>query len=101
MASAGWRPGLWAVCLTPLILAPAAEAVILYSSPTRNTSPTGTIAEGPWNLTGTWGSFLGTPIASDYFITANHVGGHVSLPFLFRGQAYTIDSSFGATGQRI
>src|SRR5687767_464245 len=96
------RLGLLAACFTPLIITPAGEAVILYSSDVRNTSaPAGSIAEGPWSLTGSWGSFMGTPIGPNYFITAHHTAGHSGAQFLFRGGTYTIDTSFGASGQQI
>ena len=53
-----------------------APAVILYSTsdPTANTTaPTGGLAGSGWELQGTWGNFLGTPISPHHFITASHV----------------------------
>src|SRR5207245_4779249 len=45
-----------------------------------------------------FGQFLGTPIAPNYFITAVHIGGNSSSPFVFRGSNYTIDANFGTDG---
>src|SRR4051812_16419450 len=60
-------------------MASRAQAVILYRSAIRNKSaPTGTNANSGWQWQGNWaGGFTGTPIASQYFITASHVGGGV------------------------
>src|SRR4051812_9505377 len=65
------------------------RAVILYEKQERNTSPpTGALANAGWQYEGGWGLFLGTPIAPHYFITAEHVGGFVGLPFLSQGNTY-------------
>lgn len=73
------------------------QAVILYGSgdPTYNTSPpTGSITNSGWDLEGTWGAFLGTPIAPNLFVTAKHIGGQVGGIFTFRGVGYTVIDSF-------
>jgi hypothetical protein len=99
MAMAVRRLGFLAAGLTPLIITAAGRAVILYDTPTRNGAPApGSIAETPWSLQGQWGGFLGTPIAPNYFITALHVGGNSTVPFVFRGSLYTVDPSYGADG---
>jgi hypothetical protein len=62
-----------------------AWAVIIYGSTGRDTSaPTDPALAIRWNQVGDWGGFLGTPIASNVFITAKHVGGTVgdSITFL-------------------
>ncbi len=75
----------------------AARAVILYRSATRNTSPpTGQFLNSGWQWEGQFGGFLGTPIASQYFITANHIGGGFSLTY--NGVTYPVDTSFGNSG---
>jgi len=52
------------------------RAVVLYRTPTRNTSaPSSMLYNSGWQWEGKWGGFLGTPIAPNYFITAGHVGG--------------------------
>src|SRR5882672_9608313 len=93
------RLGLVAAGLTPLIITSAGRAVILYGTPDRNGAPApGSIAETPWNLQGQWGGFLGTPIAPNYFVTAVHVGGNSSVPFVFGGSLYSVDASYGTDG---
>jgi len=75
----------------------ALHAIILIGSdnPTTNTTaPTGDLANSGWDLQGNWGSFLGTPIAPNYFITAKHVGGSVGGTFTLAGQNYTTTAKF-------
>jgi len=68
--------------------------VILYRSAQRNTSaPTGAFANSGWQWQGQFGAFLGTPIASQYFITAQHIGDASVLSL--NGTNYSIDSAFG------
>jgi hypothetical protein len=56
------------------------SAVLLYNTATRNTSaPTGTLNNSGWQYEGQFGGVLGTPISSDCFITAYHVGGTVGV----------------------
>jgi len=56
------------------------QAVMFYSTgdSTHNTTTPGVVdglsANNIWDLQGSFGSFLGTPIASNYFITAKHIG---------------------------
>ena len=72
-------------------------AVILNGTadPSANTSaPTGTLANSGWQYEGQFGSFLGTVIASNYFITAKHIGGSVGDPFVFSGVTYTTIAVF-------
>ena len=72
-------------------------AVILYGTadPSANTSaPTGTLANSGWQYEGQFGSFLGTVIASNYFITAKHIGGNVGDPFVFNSVTYTTIAVF-------
>lgn len=67
------------------------QAIILFSTgdPSFNTNaPTGSLTNSGWQFQGTWGSYLGTPIAASYFITAKHVGGTVGDMFLYQGQSY-------------
>ena len=46
------------------------------------------------NYEGTWGSFLGTPIAPNYFIAAKHVGGNIGDTFTINSQNYTTTAEF-------
>ena len=67
-----------------------ASAVLLYSTPQRNTwAPSGSLYNSGWQLEGRWGAFLGTPISPRHFITAGHVGGSVGQTFSYRGKTYT------------
>lgn len=59
------------------ILAPPVHAVLFYATGDagHNTSaPTGAFEDSGWQYEGTYGSFLGTIIAPQYFITAQHFG---------------------------
>ena len=80
-----WSAGL--LCLfTP------ARAVILYGTadPAANTAaPTGSLSGSGWQYEGQFGNYLGTPIASNYFVTAKHIGGSVGQTFSFAGNTYT------------
>jgi hypothetical protein len=74
-----------------------AAAVILYGTgdPSANTTaPTGTLAGSGWQYEGQFGSFLGTIIASNYFVTAKHIGGNVGQSFIFNGATYTTTAVF-------
>lgn len=67
------------------------HAVLYYSTgdPAYNTLPPGgNLTNSGWQFEGLWGGFLGTPMASNYFLAAQHVGGSVGDPFIFRGVAY-------------
>lgn len=90
------RPLALAILLSFYAARPA-EAVILDATgdPAANTSaPTGTLAGSGWELQGLWGDFLGTPIAPQFFITAEHIGGAIGQTFLFQGVSYVTDAVF-------
>jgi hypothetical protein len=81
-----------AVAAVSSALVPCANAIILDGTgdPNANTTaPTGTLANSGWQWQGDWGGFSGTPIAPQYFMTAQHVGGQVSQSFTFKGRTYT------------
>jgi hypothetical protein len=68
------------------------EAVLFHATgdPDHNTTaPTGGLSGSGWHLQGLWGSYLGTPVGPHHFLTAQHVGGAVGQPFIFRGVSYT------------
>ena len=80
-----------------VVLTAASRAVILYGTadPTANTTaPTGTLANSGWQYEGQFGSFLGTVVASNYFVTAKHIGGSVGQTFTFNNVAYTTTAVF-------
>jgi hypothetical protein len=75
----------------------SAPAVILYGTgdPGVNVlAPTGNLANSGWQYEGQFGSFLGTVIASNYFVTAKHIGGSVGQTFLFNNVTYTTTAVF-------
>lgn len=77
-----------------------ADAVILLNSATRNTNaPTGELANAGWQYQGQFSGFLGTPISSKYFITAQHIGGSTPGGAIFyNGQNYVTDQSINVPG---
>jgi len=90
---------LLAIGVLALVLMPGfSGAVILYDTgdALANTeAPTGILEDSGWAYQGRYGSFLGTMIGEQYFITAQHIG--VSGSPTFTGIAdstlYTIDAS--------
>jgi len=74
------------------LCAQPSRGVILYGSgdPTYNTTPpTGALQNSGWQYEGQWGGFLGTPIAPQYFVAAQHIGGSVGQTFTYNGVSYT------------
>jgi Dockerin type I domain len=79
-----------------MAMAPA-RAVILFGTadPSANTSaPTGALAGSGWQYEGQFGAFLGTAIASNYFITAKHIGGSVGESFVLNRVVYITTAVF-------
>jgi hypothetical protein len=71
------------------------DGIILYRTgdPSANTTaPVGTLANSGWQYEGTFGDYLGTVIAPQYFITAGHIGDFDT--FSFQGKSYNVVSSF-------
>ena len=52
------------------------------------------LANSGWQYEGFWGSFLGTPIAPHFFLSAKHVGQAGGSTFLFGGNNYSIVRQF-------
>ena len=76
---------------------PGSKAVIFYSTgdPDFNTTPPGgELGSNAWDLQGYWGLFLGTPVSSNYFITAKHVGGATNWTFLVQKNSFTTLAKF-------
>ncbi|MEP7014723.1 MAG: dockerin type I domain-containing protein [Verrucomicrobiota bacterium] len=74
------------------------HAVILYGtgdSGANTSAPTGVLAGSGWQYEGQFGAFLGTVIASNYFITAKHIGGNVGDNFMFNAATYATTAVFG------
>src|SRR5690242_732658 len=83
---------LASLCASLWLGATPANAVLFYSTgdPNHNTTaPSGSLTNSGWQFEGIWGSFLGTPIAPKYFLTAEHIGGSVGDIFTFNGVQYT------------
>jgi hypothetical protein len=74
-----------------VIGAPRVDALIFGSTGDTNyntTAPTGALTNSGWQYEGAWGNYLGTPIAPQFFIAANHVGGTTNDVFFFNGLPY-------------
>src|SRR6267154_2356897 len=84
--------GVACVCISSVMIGvPRADAVLFQSTgdPSFNmTAPTGVLTNSGWPYQGRWLNFLGTPIAPQFFIAANHVGGTTNDVFLFNGLPY-------------
>src|ERR1700722_19548688 len=66
-------------------------AIITVGGSGRNTSaPTGDLANSGWQYEGFAGSFTGTAIGSNSFITAQHIGSLLGSSFQFDGQSYPV-----------
>lgn len=48
------------------------------------------IASAAWNCEGTWGGYLGTPIAPHFFLSAAHIGQAGGSHFIYHGIDYTV-----------
>ncbi len=80
------------LCLFPL----RSHGVILArtgDSMENRTPPDNDVAGSGWNYQGDWGSYSGTPIAPQYFLSASHIG-QAGGVFVYRGVTYTIAASF-------
>jgi hypothetical protein len=76
------------------------DGIILYRTgdPTANTTaPAGALTNSGWQYEGTFGNYLGTPIAPHFFITAQHIG-QDSDKLAYHGANYAIVKSFDDPG---
>jgi len=99
ISRAGFLPVLvllWMLCVTNC------RAILFYDTGDSNhntSAPTGIFADSGWQYQGMYGSFLGTMIAPQYFITAQHFGTQGSTfthSGIFNGSSdvtYNIDST--------
>jgi hypothetical protein len=81
----------WAFCLLTLLFLARSEAVVFFSTsdPEFNTvAPGGSLTNSGWQIQGLWDLFLGTPVSSNYFISAKHVGGTMDWNFFLHGSSY-------------
>jgi len=94
------RPPRLVAFLAALFLAlgfSTVEGVILYRSgdPSENNAAPGMLFphEG-WDYEGSWGEFLGTAIAPNFFISAAHIGQAGGSPFTLQNVNYTVLRGF-------
>lgn len=83
--------GILRIVLAIFSISSVSQAVIIYTDtgPTRNTiAPSDPGLLAAWNYQGTWFGFLGTPIASKYFITTKHAS-YQNGTFNYKGVNYT------------
>ena len=84
--------GIACLCASLFVMgASIVNAVIFESTGDTNyntTAPSGALTNSGWQYEGSWGNYLGTPIAPQFFIAANHVGGTTNDVFLFNGLPY-------------
>ena len=88
-------PALLAALLLFSVVPGTLRSIVFYStdSVTANTTTPGD--NSGWQFQGRFNNFLGTPIASRYFLTANHLNQQVGTPFYFHGETFNTVASYG------
>jgi hypothetical protein len=79
---------------------PRADAVVLAETGDpayHTTEPDGALAGSGWQFQATFGEFLGTPIAPQFFLTAKHIGAPAGQ-VTFRGVNYPVVAGFDDPG---
>lgn len=92
---------VWILVLGLLAGSGPARGMIFLSTSNAsyNTSaPTGALANSGWQWLGIWSSYIGTPIAPRYFITAGHFGGSTNWTFRFADVNYQVVAGFDDPG---
>ncbi len=90
-----FRTRLIAIAVTAALFVSHAEAVILYRTgdPTANiTAPDSVFPHDGWDYEGLFGGFLGTAIAPQFFITADHIGAQDSVIHSLDGDHHVVAS---------
>lgn len=70
---------------------PRSDGVLFVSTgdPSYNTNaPSGSLTNSGWQYQGRWIGYLGTPIATNLFIAAKHIGGNIGATFALNGFTY-------------
>ena len=79
------------------LFALSSKAVVFFSTADPNYNsvrPTNDLAANVWDLQGSWVGYLGTPIASNLFITATHVGGTTNNTFVLNSTTNRVTTFF-------
>ena len=79
------------------LLAVRGYAVLFVATgdPSYNTNaPTGSLTNSGWQYEGHWNSWLGTPIAPTFFLTAHHINGAPGNSIVLNGFSYTTTAFF-------
>jgi hypothetical protein len=87
----------WVLAVLLGFSAPRAAAMIFYASGDTNynaTPPTGSLTNSGWQWQGNWHGFGGTPIGTNLFLTAQHVGGSVGDVFSYNGTDHRAVAAF-------
>ena len=88
--------------LLAFLCAVAPVRAIVFDSTTNlvynTTEPTGSLTNSGWQFEGYWAGCLATPIASNFFITVQHVGGNVGDTFSLNGTSYTTTAVYKDAG---
>ncbi len=87
----------WVLVVLLGFSAPRAAAMIFYASGDTNynaTPPTGSLTNSGWQWQGNWHGFGGTPIGTNLFLTAQHVGGSVGDIFSYNGTDHRAVAAF-------
>jgi PKD repeat protein len=77
--------------LLVLLSLPHSNGVLFVSTgdPSYNTNaPSGSLTNSGWQYEGRWISYLATPIATNFFIAAKHIGGSIGDTFGLNGVIY-------------
>ncbi len=86
-----------AVVVAGIFVSRPSSAILFKSTadPTYNTNaPGGNLVNSGWQFEGSWGSFLGTPVAPNFFLAAQHVGGSIGDAFVLNGFTYHTTAFF-------
>lgn len=80
------------MCVALIVTGALRVSAVLFQStgdPGYNTNvPSGVLTNSGWQYEGSWGNYLGTPIAPRFFITASHVFVPPATDFVFNGVTY-------------
>lgn len=81
-----------------LATAPGVAVIVPYGSGRNLSPPTGTLANAGWQYQAEFAGFLGTPISSKWFITAQHIGGTIGSSVSYNGSSTVTDAVVDVPG---